>query len=397
METAVTSSVFSVPLRQLWSTSFTGDQVISDGTVKGLARFVGDSSNELLRYFSLETAPSSTDWPLVLYGRPGTGKTSLAMAILASVLARYESDRFEKGNEAAEPPITKTTESNQPVFVTAADYVRRLKSAIDTDSVVDFRRRYSHGLMIDNLHHLAKHPAAQQEVCYLLNRLTQNGRPFIATCEKIPSAYDSFLPQLISRLEGGLCLPTNAPGVGARKEIIRDLCEIYGLNISRDGVDAIAQRLKVTVPKLNHFLAHLKTHAEIETVEADFIQKLFDQLIETNSHQKIKTITHRVATTFGLKVTDLKSNSRKQTIVLARGVCIYLCRELLNQSFQKIGSCFGNRDHSTIMHAYRKIEKLIESSEHEATRKTILDLKQGLLDTFSEFSFEDLENLSKTS
>ena len=388
MPAVALDSVFSLPLRHLWSHRFPGEQVHAEGMVKGLSRFVGDSANPMLRYLTDPEHPLTSDWPLVFYGPPGTGKSSLAMAIAANVQQlKFESRPL---------PAPKL----ELVFVTADDFLRRFRVAVDTDSVSDFRKRLIGGVMIDNLDRLASHTGGQREVCVLLDFLVARNRPFIATCSEAPWAIDEFLPQLVSRLQGGLCLPLNPPGFDARCEIIRDLAVIYDTSISDDAVKLIASRLSVTVPKINHFLAQLAV-AESGPGSIDVIglEKWFSLHSSSDLEKKKKYICKVVAERFSLRPEDLKSGSRKQTVVLARSVAIYLCRELLQLSFQKIGMAFGKRDHSTVLHAYRKIQSIVEidPQRNPSLCKQIKAFQDAFMDQFSDFGFEPMENLSNVS
>ena len=187
----------------------------------------------------------------------------------------------------------------------------------------------------------------------------------------------------------GLSIPVNPPGEKARFEIIRDLAEINSLNLTDDAVSLLVDRLNVTVPKLNHFFAQVKNKLKADQdkesdnspLNAAKLTRLFKKT-NADADQFSKIIIQQVAKEFHLKPAELKSNSRKQTIVLARGIAIYLNRILLDTSFSKIGSHFGNRDHSTIMHAYRKIETIVADSDSanqtNSTGYSIEKLKQSL-------------------
>ena len=178
-----------------------------------------------------------------------------------------------------------------------------------------------------------------------------------------------------------------------RLEIIRELADINQVNLSEDASQLLADRLQVTVPKLNHVFAQIKTSLTSDTdkqsqiINASKLTQIFKKSageVESLCHLIIKT----VAKEFDLKVSDLKSNSRKQSIVMARGVSVYLNREMLGISFLKIGTYLGNRDHSTIMHANRKIEKLVSSDSDTtdadtAIQSIVFKLKQELTEKFA--------------
>ena len=235
MSRATLGQVFSVPFCHLRSTNFSGDQVASHGRSNGLARFVGDDKNEMLKFMvALDQAHNQSDespnespaqtnansvlqWPLVLFGPSGTGKTWLALTLISQL-----SDQQQDPADA------------KPLSMTALDFDRRFRSAIETDSVEDLRQRMvqSSGLVIDDIHQLVSKPAAQTELTLILDRMHEKNRPIVITMNVSPQECSGLLSQLVSRLLGGLCLPVNPPGPAARLEIIR--CLLYTSPSPRD-------------------------------------------------------------------------------------------------------------------------------------------------------------------
>jgi chromosomal replication initiator protein len=394
MSSAALEPVFSIPFRYLWSTNFAGDLESQSERPTGLARFVGDHKNQILRIFTDEKQKDFVEnanshiWPLVLFGPSGTGKTSLALTIISEI-----ADRTTSPNPFGSGDTPKTNSlPEKPIVLTAADFDRRFRTALETDSIADFRRRIlrSTGLVIDDVHRLSEKPAAQSELLQIIDLMLVRNRPLIITMDRDPQQCEGLTPQLISRLCGGLGLPVNAPGVEARQVIIRDLCKIHGLKLTDKAVELLVRKLNVTVPKIVHFFSNLQSALRAEAnrksaghsknknsdsqplafssvIDTDFITRMFsrkdEDLIELG-----KLIIKHVAKEFQVKPSDLRSSSRKQSIVLARGVAVYLNRKLLGTGFLRIGSLLGNRDHSTIMHANRKIERLIaEASEQNQT------------------------------
>ena len=378
MSTATTDQVFSVPFRHLRSTHFSGDLVVSSSQPNGLARFVGDQHNQLVKCLvsllipdvnsesKSEPGHAELQWPLVLFGPSGTGKTSLALTVISELADRSN----------------RNTSLSKPIYLSALDFDRRFRAAIETDSVEDLRNRLmqSRGVVIDDIQKLVDKPAAQAEFIIILDRMSRKNWPIVITMDCSPQECSGLSSRLISRLLAGLSIPVNPPGATARSEIIRDLAKINGLNLTDDAISLLVDRLNVTVPKLDHFFAQAKNTLRVhnaddqscsdEPIDAVKLTQLFSKS-DTDTQQLSKLIAKHVADEFHLKPSELKSNSRKQTIVLARGVAIYLNRTLLGTSFSKIGSCFGNRDHSTVMHAYRKIESLIEDSDQDHQTNSI--------------------------
>jgi chromosomal replication initiator protein len=393
MNPMAAEQIFSVPFRFLMDGKFGGEQNRSPSRPLGLARFVGDTSNLLLKYLISEESRNNLDsqWPIVLFGPSGTGKTSLALTIISGLTEQSD----QEDNVISFNQSKVESQLGKPIFLSALEFDRRFRSAIETDSVDDFRNKIiqSAGVIIDDVDRLENKTAAQAELVRVLDQMSAKNRPIVITMPSSPQLCNGLSSRLISRLSLGLSLPVNPPGPEARLEIIRELASINQINLSDDATHLLADRLQVTVPKLNHVFAQIKTslaadannHSEI--IDASRLTKIFKKSaseVESLCHLIIKS----VAKEFDLKVSDLKSNSRKQSIVMARGVSVYLSRELLGVSFLKIGSYLGNRDHSTIMHANRKIEKLISADSDSndtdsAIQSIVFKLKQELTEKFA--------------
>ena len=389
MSSVATESVFSVPLNH-----FRCSDVASLGCAEesaeqlnlptGLNRFVGDEPNQLLKVFNLtqssEIPVGSTPfnwstgltWPLVLFGPSGTGKTSLGLSFLANL----SQSKFGQSNvHASDQPKQSSRSSNlQPGYITASDFDRRFRASIETDSVIEFRSKLTNraGLLIDNLTELATKPVAQQEIVHLIDTMVAKNRPILFTMGQSPYGETQLIPQLVSRLGSGLALPVSPPGSQARQEIIRELANLHQLRFTNDALLVLVERMPFPVPGINHLLIQFKLslseaekslHASDDSlIDSDrIVQWLCAGSSSINDTEKL--IRKAVAKEFNVKVADLSSQSRKQTTVLARGVAIWLNRQLIRTSFKKIGQQFGNRDHSTIMHAWQKIDSLM-SSDH---------------------------------
>ena len=327
-------------------------------------QFIGDESNSVLRCLADPAEFQPAFCPLVLYGGSGNGKTSIAMAF-ANRLAGDLGLR--------------------PTFVRAADMVRRHRDAIQTDSMADFRNRLltAQILVLDDLQILKNKLAVQKELAKLLDGLIIRKKPVIATIDVLPSTNDLLIPQLASRLSTGLVLPVNRPGSTARNTIVKQLADRFHLQLKESAIEFIVEHCDFSVPRLTQLFAQLKhTLAQSDSNKPLEESHIKLALFGTRSHfdRDIQIITKLVAKHFELPVDALRSKSRKQTTVLARNICIYLCRDLLQLGFANIGRCFGGRDHSTIIHAYNNIVKSI--SKDSSLGNTVTELRRKLTDQF---------------
>lgn len=412
MPSAATQSVFSVPLNH-----FRCSEVASLGCAEesaeqlnlptGLNRFVGDQSNQLLKVFSPTQSNDSSKasiwstgsaWPLVLFGPSGTGKTSLGLSFLSNL---------SEANQTGPPTQSPELKSG---YITASDFERRFRSAIETDSVLEFRSKLAarSGLLIDNLSELATKPVAQLEIVHLIDTMVAKNRPILFTMANSPYGETQLIPQLVSRLGSGLALPVSPPGPEARLEIIRDLADLHRLRFTDQALEVLVDRLPFAVPGINHLLLQFKLSLNELDTSRDELLIDADQVIQwlcagdSSIRETEKLIRKAVAAAFNVKVADLSSQSRKQTTVMARGVAIWLNRQLVRTSFKKIGQQFGNRDHSTIMHAWQKIESIVtgnhaNNDNDRATQQKIQKLKQTLNQQVTTLSSADGKPVQKMS
>ncbi len=414
----ISDSLFTVPLEYQWRIDFSGAMGVGKKRATGLDQFIGDDSNSLLRYVTTDdfisqliepdrsTSPVLT--PIVFTGPTGTGKTSLAMALISKLMIAVENrsgGRLLPFSEASLGKVEPSDLDTKPVYLTGSEFARRFYAAIDTDTVDEFRQSIlqSTALLLDDIQQIASKMTAQRELENLLDQAIEMHLPVFVICNTPPAAVDGFSQRLVSRLATGLTIPFHPPGAEARSRIARKLAEIHQVQLTEDALDQLKNQFEVTVPRLEHLFGQIKLKQRIaQEEESEDVVK--DNMIDTALLQEILTprdedllkmvrlIQKRVARKYELNVSDLKSNSRKQTVVLARGVAIYLTRVLLGSSFLKIGSAFGKRDHSTILHSYRKIESLYQSRtpesedltpEQSKTNGLIDSLKQELTDLFA--------------
>ena len=353
-------STFSIPLDHFWTSELSSELYRTNTLPLGLNQFVGDQPNLVLRCLqSLENIDQLKQfaWPLVLFGPSGTGKTALAMALLAKLASKNVDHR--------------------PTFLSAVDFDRRYRSSLQTNSVADFRQQFlrTSGIVIDDVHQLGPNKlTVQNQLSNLADQCIENGVPLILTMNQFPGACVNLDTRLASRLVNGLCLPVLPPGKHARVVIVKGLADLFQVDLTDDSIHWIANSFPVSVPHLNHFFTHLRIAIDSQQTVTEKQQpidlKTLQKLTQPSPDQieyMAQKITLSVATAFRVPVSDMKSNRRNQSIVLARNIAIFLQRELLQLSFSRIGSNFGNRDHATIMHGCQKIRSLEQDDQEESS------------------------------
>jgi chromosomal replication initiator protein len=307
--------------------------------------FIAGSENALLR--SLASAVTHRDLPynpIVLYGAAGTGKSSVASGLVS--LRRQQFDFSE---------VIQTT---------GVDLARALAHAVDTASVGDLRARHRRCdiLLVDDVHRLAGKAAAQEFLVGTLDALTHRGSLVIVTLRQSPVATARLSPQLVSRLMAGVVVGLALPGPLARRELVRQAATRMRLPLS----EAEVSRLACSGPASrdpflpNPFITAARLRQSVLRLAAE--GELGDSRVIAKSPRtepsRVKSVCRQaaiaVAKHFGLTLGELKSKSRRQVVADARGLAMYVSRQLTGASYAEIGRQFGNRDHTTVLHAFQK-------------------------------------------
>ena len=318
--------------------------------------FVTGDENAVVRVLAAAAANEESAYnPIVLYGAMGVGKSSVAHS-----LAALRQNALGLDNVLA---------------TTGSELARTLAHAIDADAVDEFRSRYHSCklLLIDDLHRLAAKPAAQQFLLTTLDVLLRRGVLIIATMRRAPQATRGIRPKLASRLSAGLVVRLSPPGFDARYELVKRTAARHAVRLTdqdihqiADGRGGLSERL-LTADKLKH--AVLERAAGIEAREAT-------NIVVKDSDDRCKLICRTasavVSKHYGVPAAELKRSTRRKTVAEARALAMYLVRALATPSYSSIGKCFGGRDHTTVMHACRKLTATIEHDV--ALRRTVDDL-----------------------
>jgi chromosomal replication initiator protein len=345
--TPVNHSTFSISLES----GPAAEEATSAGPFR---EFVGDEENALVKAVESALDPGSTCNPLVFSGPTGVGKSLLAQGLAQLWRQRRPEDRVS--------------------VVTGADFARSYAHAVQTDTLADHRAKLATAALVvlDGLEELVKKPAAQQELIYVLDAALAEGVRVIVTSREPLSPGGPFLPGLASRLSAGLVVPLAHPGPAARRVLVVKMVEELGVAITPEAAELLAGELPGTADELRHALLQLCEPADEDSrVDEQAVRRFLEERTEQRRPTVNKIAAH-VARRFRLKATDLQGKTRRREVVQARGVAMLLARRLTGASYQAVGRHFGGRDHSTVMHACRRITEQLKSDP--ALKRTVEEL-----------------------
>ena len=298
--------------------------------------------------------------PLYIYGGVGLGKTHLMQAIGHAMYAKNPNINI--------------------IYATGEHFTNDLISAIVNGSTETFRNKYRGAdiLLIDDIQFIAGKDKSQQEFFHTFNALFENGKQIVITSEKPPK--DIVLDERIkSRFEMGLTVDIQSPDYETRLAILRKKIQTGHYVINDDILVTVASRVRSNIRELEGVLKKLVAYKDFSNRE--LTKEVVDNVIESTLLKSTNVLTSKlvmqvVAKFFNVKVDDLISSKRSNSITFPRQIAMYLCRESANMSFALIGKDFGGRDHSTVLHSYNKIKDEINSNPE--TYDLIKDLKAAL-------------------
>ncbi|OUT60182.1 MAG: hypothetical protein CBB71_07940 [Rhodopirellula sp. TMED11] len=329
-----------------------------------LPYFIAGNENRLAAFMAQSDVIDTWIEPLLLTGPVGVGKTTMALHLAAL----FASSRSLSGDP------------NAVKFLSAADYGRLYASAISVDHLQPLRKELESApiLVIDDLHDLASKKAAQNELVTQFEKRNRDQLPTIVTSKRFPREIRGLQPQLASRCAAGLTIPLNYPSLESLPTIVQELCLVHQVELSPTlfGLLIAGLRKDLSVPAIDAVIKQVQLQCTMNDSEptVQIIQAAINS-IDNHLNIDLGKITRIIARLWGHRTADLRSNSRKQSIVRARSLAMLLARQLTPHSLGAIGDYFGGRDHSTVLHAIRKTETLLESDSDlhrmmlEATEK----------------------------
>ncbi|MCX8058769.1 MAG: chromosomal replication initiator protein DnaA [Spirochaetes bacterium] len=331
--------------------------------------FVIGNNNKFCAAAALRVAkfPGQNFNPLFIYGSVGLGKTHILQAI-----AHYIIEHF---------PDLKV------VYIPVDQFVNEFIYSLQNKQMEFFRLKYRKAdiLLLDDIQFLEKKDASMEEFFHTFNILHQAGKQMVFTCDRPPKDLQDFEERVRNRMEWGLTVKIVSPDFETRVAILNKKASIEGRKFSNELIHYIAKNVKSSIRDLESALIKIIAYCDIFAVDTSEINPekaseiLKDQLkyVDDKKVIVIDDIIRKVAESFKVSTVDIKSKKRNQSIALARNVAMYLARELTNYSTTEIGLSFGGKDHSTILHAYSKIDSLIK--EDSVLRITVETIKKELL------------------
>ena len=299
--------------------------------------------------------------PLFIYGGVGLGKTHLMQAI---------------GNY-----MYKSNPNTRIIYCTGEVFANEVISAIMNSQNESFRKKFRNIdlLLIDDIQFLAGKDKCQEEFFHTFNTLFESGKQIVLTSEKPPKEIPLLEDRLKTRFEMGLSVDIQAPDYETRLAILRKKAEKERYVINDDILVKIATRVKSNIRELEGVFNKLVAYTSF--TKSELTDAIVDNTIESILVKNTKTVTSKlimqvVCKFFNIKVQDIISTKRSNSVAFPRQIAMYLCREVANMSFPNIGRDFGGRDHSTVLHAYSKISS--EYDTNPETRDLIEDIKKSL-------------------
>jgi chromosomal replication initiator protein len=325
--------------------------------------FVVGAGNQFAHAACMAVAeqPAKAYNPLFIYGGVGLGKTHLLNAI---------------ANDVAERTDLRIA------YLTTEQFTNEVINSIRYDKMMDLRKRYRHidMLMIDDIQFLAGKERTQEEFFHTFNALYEAHKQIVLSSDRFPKEMPDIEERLRSRFEWGLIADLQPPDVETRIAILRKKSEDEGVMLPEDVIQFLSTTMKSNIRELEGSLVRLGAYASLtgQIISLEMAKNVLRDLIgEKKKVVSMEDIQDVVSTWFHVKIADLKSRRRSKTLVHPRQIAMYLCRELTDASYPEIGRLFGGKDHTTIIHACRQINK---AREGDAPLQATLDgLKEKIL------------------
>jgi chromosomal replication initiator protein len=300
--------------------------------------------------------------PLFLYGDTGLGKTHLMQAVAHSILSKKKKTNV--------------------VYTSTEKFTNEFIIELQKNNLPAFRRKYRHVdvLLIDDIHFLSGKERIQEEFFHTFNELFESQKQIILSSDRPASEIAKLENRLVSRFQWGLVADIQAPDLETRIAILDKKAAAMNLDLPRDVIEKLANRVSRNVRKLEGALNRIAGYLAITNVPIN--SELLDHILHDLFSEEqafeitIETVQQSVCSHFKLSLDDMNSKKRPANIAFPRQIAMYLCRLMTNHSLAEIGETFGGRDHGTVIHACRTVENIIE---HDiSVKRTIENLQRNV-------------------
>jgi len=326
--------------------------------------FVVGKSNRLAHAASLAVAetPGEAYNPLFIWGGVGLGKTHLMHAIGHYVLDRNPNHRV--------------------TYVSSEKFINEFIQSIKNNKTQEFKSKYRSMdvLLIDDIQFLGNKGSSQEEFFHTFNQLHTTKKQIVICSDRPPKEIQSIEDRLVSRFEWGLVTDIQSPDLETRIAILQKKAQMRRFQIPADVINFLAVNIPSNIRELEGALNRIVACAELagESITEENAAQWLKDVIRKDARGPVSVdeIQHAVAEFFSFSVDDLLSSKRTSDLALARQVAMFLCRKLTEVSLQQIGFSFRKKDHTTVLHAHRKITKMVKE---QPRMKQIVDTIEGKL------------------
>jgi len=326
--------------------------------------FIVGSANRLAHAASLSVAerPGEAYNPLFLYGGVGLGKTHLMHAVGNAVVARFPRKRV--------------------VYATSEKFTNDFITSIQQGRIDDFRARYRKIdlLLIDDIQFIADKERTQEEFFHTFNAIHEDGKQIVLSSDRPPKQITTLEERLRSRFEWGLIADLTAPDLETRIAILRTKSEEQGVRVDPEALEFIARKIVSNIRELEGALNRIVAYASMQgmPISADLAQAVLSNVLYSPRKRAItpERIATAVADYYDVDLEALRGQKRDRAIVVPRQIAMYLMREETDVSLLRIGAELGGRDHSTVLHACRKIDH--EVARNEELRRELAAVREAI-------------------
>ncbi|MCW9089599.1 MAG: chromosomal replication initiator protein DnaA [Gammaproteobacteria bacterium] len=339
-----------VTAAQLQQTMKKNSQQARTNPLFSFNNFVEGKSNQLARAASMQVAenPGTAYNPLFIYGGVGLGKTHLMHAVGNMIMERQ--------------PGAKV------IYLHSERFVADMVKALQHNAINEFKRYYRSvdALLIDDIQFFAGKERSQEEFFHTFNALLEGQRQVILTCDRYPKEVNGLEERLKSRFGWGLTVAIEPPELETRVAILMSKAVQADVDLPHEVAFFIAKRIRSNIRELEGALRRVIANAHFtgRPITLDFAKEALRDLLALQAKLvTIENIQKTVAEYYKIRVADLLSKRRNRSIARPRQIAMALAKELTNHSLPEIGDAFGGRDHTTVMHACKKVVELKESDQ----------------------------------